>query len=42
MTGNNVDAPGNVIADKYVKISDKVKVQGDEDEPVIIPKGMQV
>ena len=32
----------NVIADKYVTISDKVKIQGDEDEPVIIHKDMHI
>ena len=32
----------NVIADKYAKINDRVKIQGDEDEPVIIHKDMEV
>ena len=32
----------NVIADKYATISDHVKIEGDEDEPVIIPKSMHV
>ena len=32
----------NVIADKYVKINDRVKIQGDEDEPVIIHKDMEI
>ena len=32
----------NVIADKYVKVSDRVKIEGDVDEPVIIPKSMHV
>ena len=32
----------NVIADKYVQISDRVKIQGDEDEPVIIYKDMKI
>ena len=32
----------NVIADKYVKVNDRVKIQGDEDEPIIIHKDMTV
>ena len=32
----------NVIADKYVKVSSHVKIEGDEEEPVIIPKSMHV
>ena len=32
----------NVVADKYVQISDRVKIQGDEDEPVIIYKDMKI
>ena len=32
----------NVIADKYVHVNDRVKIQGDENEPVIIHKDMNV
>lgn len=32
----------NVVADKYVQISDRVKIEGDEDEPVIIYKDMKI
>lgn len=32
----------NVIADKYVQVSDRVKIQGDEDEPIIIQKDMKI